>query len=86
MFDKKEPEFNFSGLNNILNNIRKYIPLPKNKFFFFIIIILVFIGLWGSSGIFTVQPGEQAALRLFGKFNSIFLIKKLNSIQHFPEI
>tara|TARA_Y100000758_G_scaffold299833_1_gene262971 strand:- start:1856 stop:2731 length:876 start_codon:yes stop_codon:yes gene_type:complete len=29
------------------------------------------IGLWGSSGIFTVQPGEQAALRLFGKFNSI---------------
>ena len=28
-------------------------------------------GLWGSSGIFTVQPGEQAALRLFGKFNSI---------------
>ena len=71
MFDKKEPEFNFSGLNNILNNIRKYIPLPKNKFFFFIIIILVFIGLWGSSGIFTVQPGEQAALRLFGKFNSI---------------
>ena len=71
MFDKKEPEFNFSGLNNILNKIRKYIPLPKNKFFFFIIIILVFIGLWGSSGIFTVQPGEQAALRLFGKFNSI---------------
>ena len=71
MFDKKEPEFNFSGLNNILNNIRKYIPLPKNKFFFFIIVILVFIGLWGSSGIFTVQPGEQAALRLFGKFNSI---------------
>ena len=71
MFDKKEPEFNFSGLNNILNNIRKYIPLPKNKFFFFIIIILVFIGLWGSSGIFTVQPGEQAALRLFGKFNSL---------------
>ena len=71
MFDNKEPEFNFSGLNNILNKIRKYIPLPKNKFFFFIIIILVFIGLWGSSGIFTVQPGEQAALRLFGKFNSI---------------
>ena len=71
MFDKKEPEFNFSGLNNILNKIRKYIPLPKNKFFFFIIIILVFIGLRGSSGIFTVQPGEQAALRLFGKFNSI---------------
>ena len=71
MFDNKEPEFNFSGLNKILNNIRKYIPLPKNKFFFFIIIILVFIGLWGSSGIFTVQPGEQAALRLFGKFNSI---------------
>ncbi len=71
MFDNKEPEFNFSGLNKILNNIRKYIPLPKNNFFFFIIIILVMIGLWGSSGIFTVQPGEQAALRLFGKFNSI---------------
>ena len=32
---------------------------------------MFFIGLWGSSGIFTVQPGEQAALRLFGKFNSI---------------
>ena len=71
MFDNKEPEFNFSGLNKILNNIRKYIPLPKNNFFFFIIVILVLIGLWGSSGIFTVQPGEQAALRLFGKFNSI---------------
>lgn len=71
MFDNKEPEFNFSGFNKILNNIRKYIPLPKNNSFFFIIVILVMIGLWGSSGIFTVQPGEQAALRLFGKFNSI---------------
>ena len=71
MFDNKEPEFNFSKLSNILNNIRKYIPLPKNNFFFFIIVILFLIGLWGSSGIFTVQPGEQAALRLFGKFNSL---------------
>jgi len=71
VFDNKEPEFNFSKLSNILNNIRKYIPLPKNNFFFFIIVILFFIGLWGSSGIFTVQPGEQAALRLFGKFNSL---------------
>ena len=71
MFDNKEPEFNFSGINKILNNIRKYIPLPKNNSFFLIIVILFFIGLWGSSGIFTVQPGEQAALRLFGKFNSI---------------
>ena len=71
MFDNKEPEFNFSGFNKILNNIRKYIPLPKNNSFFFIIVILVMIGLWGGSGIFTVQPGEQAALRLFGKFNSI---------------
>ena len=71
MFDNKEPEFNFSGLSKILNNIRKYIPLPKNNFFFFIIVILFLIGLWGSSGIFTVQPGEQAALRLFGKFNSL---------------
>ena len=71
MFNNKEPEFNFSKLSNILNNIRKYIPLPKNNFFFFIIVILFFIGLWGSSGIFTVQPGEQAALRLFGKFNSL---------------
>ena len=71
MFDNKEPEFNFSKLSNILNNIRKYIPLPKNNFFFLIIVILFLIGLWGSSGIFTVQPGEQAALRLFGKFNSL---------------
>ena len=71
MFDNKEPEFNFSKLSNILNNIRKYIPLPKNNFFFLIIVVLFLIGLWGSSGIFTVQPGEQAALRLFGKFNSL---------------
>ena len=71
MFNNKEPEFNFSKLSNILNNIRKYIPLPKNNFFIFIIVILFFIGLWGSSGIFTVQPGEQAALKLFGKFNSL---------------
>jgi len=71
VFDNKEPEFNFSKLSNILNNIRKYIPLPKNNFFFLIIVILFLIGLWGSSGIFTVQPGEQAALKLFGKFNSL---------------
>jgi len=71
VFNNKEPEFNFSKLSNILNNIRKYIPLPKNNFFIFIIVILFFIGLWGSSGIFTVQPGEQAALKLFGKFNSL---------------
>ena len=70
MFDKKEPEFNFSGINNIFDNIRKIIPLPKNNFFTGLLILIVLIGLWLASGFFTVQPGEQAALRFFGKFSS----------------
>ena len=70
MFDKKEPEFNFSGINKIFDNIRKIIPLPKNNFFTTLLILVILIGLWLASGFFTVQPGEQAALRFFGKFSS----------------
>jgi membrane protease subunit HflK len=70
LFDKKEPEFNFSGINNIFENIRKIIPLPKNNFFTTLLILIILIGLWLASGFFTVQPGEQAALRFFGKFSS----------------
>jgi membrane protease subunit HflK len=70
LFDKKEPEFNFSGINKIFDNIRKIIPLPKNNFFTTLLILVILIGLWLASGFFTVQPGEQAALRFFGKFSS----------------
>ena len=34
-------------------------------------ILLVALLIWLGTGFYTVQPGQQAALRLFGKFNSI---------------
>ena len=71
MFDQKEPEFNFSGINNTINKIRKFIPFPKNNLFFSFVILIALLVLWLASGFFTVQPGEQAALRFFGKFNTI---------------
>jgi len=71
LFDQKEPEFNFSGINNTINKIRKFIPFPKNNLFFSFVILIALLGLWLASGFFTVQPGEQAALRFFGKFSSI---------------
>tara|TARA_B100000427_G_C15495804_1_gene589755 strand:- start:17 stop:1015 length:999 start_codon:yes stop_codon:yes gene_type:complete len=70
LFDQKEPEFNFSGLNKIFDNIRKILPFPKNNLFFTFILLILLLGLWLASGFFTVQPGEQAALRFFGKFSS----------------
>ena len=63
MFDQKEPEFNFSGINNIINKIRKFIPFPKNNSFFSFVILIALLGLWLASGFFTVQPGEQALRR-----------------------
>ena len=35
-----------------------------------LILLILLFGLWLASGFFTVQPGEQAALRFFGKFSS----------------
>ncbi len=70
MFDQKEPEFNFSGINKFFDNLRKTLPFPKNNSFFTFILLILVLGLWLASGFFTVQPGEQAALRFFGKFSS----------------
>ena len=44
---------------------------PKKILFIELIVILVIFSLWGASGFFQVQPGQQAALQWLGKFTSI---------------
>ena len=74
MFRQEEPEVN---LDQIIERVRAF----GNRFRFgggggivWYLILGVFIlalVIWLGRGIYTVQPGEQAALRLFGKFNSL---------------
>ena len=77
MFRQEEPEVN---LDQIVERLRSF----GNRFkiggvggggsvvWFLVLGVLVLaLVIWLSRGVYTVQPGEQAALRLFGKFDSI---------------
>ena len=44
---------------------------PGRLLFIEIIIVLIAVALWGVSGFYQVQPGQQAALQWLGKFDSI---------------
>ena len=74
MFRQEEPEVN---LDQIIERIRSFGNRLRigggGGAFALIVIALFFVALviWLGTGFYTVQPGEQAALRRFGKFDSI---------------
>ena len=77
MYRQDEPELN---LNQILERISSFFKRfglrggggGGNAFAFFVFGILsVALVIWLATGFYTVQPGEQAALRKLGAFNNV---------------
>ena len=74
MYQREEPEIN---LEQILGRIRSFFGRfgfsGGGSIFPFIVIGVFVIALlfWLGTGFFTVQPGEQAAVRILGKFTDI---------------
>ena len=74
MYRQDEPEVN---LEQIIERLRSF----GEKFkigggggvflYIFLGILLVVLVIWLASGFFQVQPGERAALRMFGQFNGV---------------
>ena len=70
MYRQEEPDVNFDqalkGVREFLNRFR----LDGGGVLVFLVfgLLLVALVVWLGSGFYTVQPGEQAAVRLFGQF------------------
>ena len=70
MYRQEEPDVNFDqalkGVREFLNRFR----LGGGGVLVFLVfgLLLVALVVWLGSGFYTVQPGEQAAVRLFGQF------------------
>ena len=69
MYGERRPEFD---PDQVLRNLRSNWGnmrgrLPGGGLFIFGVIALLLIA-WLATGVYTVQPGEQAAVRLFGQF------------------
>ena len=72
MYRQEEPDVNFDqalkGVRDFLNRFR----MGGGGVLAFIVFGLLVVALvvWLGSGFYTVQPGEQAAVRMFGEFTS----------------
>ena len=70
----KREEYDIS-FQEFIDNFKKNIPffnkLPNGNKAIILIGLIVIVIVWAASGIYTVGPDQQAALRMFGKFDSI---------------
>lgn len=70
MYRQDEPEVN---LDQILERLRSFIPFRGgggNGVAYFVLgIFAVAVAFWLGSGFYTVQPGQEAVLRLVGRYN-----------------
>ena len=74
MFRQEEPEVNLEQIIERIRSFGKRLRIGGGGGAFPIIVFAVFIValvIWMGTGFYTVQPGEQSALRLFGKFSGI---------------
>ena len=73
MYRQDDPEVNFDQFTEKFRSLANKFSGKGGGVLPLLIIggILVVILLWAGSGIYTVQPGEQAATRLLGKFQTI---------------
>ena len=71
MYKQDEPEVN---LDQILERFRTFIAKLKGggggNTLSYIIIggFILLLGIWLATGFYTVQPGEQAAVRMLGRY------------------
>ena len=69
---KEEYDISFQEfIDNLKNNVPFLNKFPQGNKSILIIGIIVLAIIWGASGIYTVGPDQQAAVRMFGKFQSI---------------
>ncbi|MBI62896.1 MAG: FtsH protease activity modulator HflK [Chloroflexi bacterium] len=70
----RKDEYDIS-FQEFFENIKKNIPfiskLPAGNSSIIALIIIVIAVIWLGTGVYTVGPDQQAALRMFGKFQSI---------------
>ncbi len=69
---KEEYDISFQEfIDNLKNNVPFLNKFPQGNKSILIIGIIVLVIIWGASGIYTVGPDQQAAVRMFGKFQSL---------------
>ena len=70
----RREEYDIS-FQEFIDNVKKNIPfigkLPNGNKAIILIGLIVLLIVWAASGIYTVGPDQQAAVRMFGKFDSI---------------
>ncbi|MEE8517652.1 MAG: FtsH protease activity modulator HflK [Dehalococcoidia bacterium] len=75
MYGERRPEFDpdqfIRNLRQSWDNIRARLPGGGRSGLLIVGGLIVIIVLWAASGFYTVGPTEQAATRLFGKFQSL---------------
>ena len=73
MYRQEEPEINFDQILERIRDFLKRFRLGGGGGIAYIVLGILAIALvvWLATGVYTVQPGEQAAVRLFGKFDSL---------------
>ena len=73
MYRQDDPEVNFDQLTDKFRSIGTRLPGKGGGFLPLLILggLLIVSLLWLGSGVYTVQPGEQAATRLLGDFQTI---------------
>ena len=73
MYPQQDPEFNFEQFTKPIREFLGKFGLGKGGGSSVILLGVVVVGfvLWAASGIYTVQPGEQAAVKMWGKFSDI---------------
>ena len=71
MYRQEEPEVNFEKVFARFKGIFGFLGGSGKGFGPILILVIIVIGggFWVASGLFSVQPGEQAALKMFGKYS-----------------
>ena len=73
MYRQEDPEINFDQVLERIRDFLKRFGMGGGGSLAYIVlgVLAVALVIWLATGIFTVQPGEQAAVRLFGEFDSL---------------
>ena len=74
MYRQEEPEVNLDQILERLRNFAKRFGMGGSGGLFAYLVFGIFavaLIIWLATGVYTVQPGEQAALRKFGNFDNL---------------
>ena len=69
MYKQDEPELNFEKARGMLRSILGRFRLGGGAPIYLLALVLVAALFWSGTGFYTVDPGEKAAIRMFGDFS-----------------